>query len=235
MKLGKRLQALFNTISDAASLQAYDEIWDCCCDHGFLGIELLNKGICNRVHFVDQVADITDKLQKKLLGLPPETYSITTGSAADIQLDTSHRQLVILAGISGKTAINIMKEIHGNLSTYQHGDNKPLDISYLVSPNYYLYDVREYLIQQGLHLVSESLVFENNQANEIILVSTQQATVKDSTIQLPLSSTGNMWIKNDDQHRNYLNSLIKHYQKKVEHTKNIETQNRLDAYKKLAL
>ncbi|QSA20815.1 SAM-dependent methyltransferase, partial [Vibrio furnissii] len=38
MKLSKRLQTIEKLVT-----QHYDHIWDCCCDHGFLGMTLLQR------------------------------------------------------------------------------------------------------------------------------------------------------------------------------------------------
>lgn len=234
MKLGKRLQALFDTISNATSHATYDEIWDCCCDHGLLGMEILNRDICQQVHFVDMVADITRKLEQNLNHFSANTYTITTGSAANIQLNTANKQLIILAGISGRTVISIMKGIIAlNHPLQELTDNKQIDISYLISPNYHLYEVREYLIQQGFYLVSETIVFENNKSNEIILVSTKKPKSVSEKANNLITPTGKMWEHNDQQHQNYLNSLIDHYQKKYDGGGSIKIKRILAEYKQL--
>ncbi|WP_198595364.1 SAM-dependent methyltransferase, partial [Vibrio lentus] len=50
MKLSNRLQTLHSLVSND-----YQHIWDCCCDHGFLGVQLLSDNKAPLIHFVDIV------------------------------------------------------------------------------------------------------------------------------------------------------------------------------------
>ncbi|PUZ92809.1 SAM-dependent methyltransferase, partial [Vibrio vulnificus] len=61
MKLSKRIQAIAEMVN-----QEYDHIWDCCCDHGYLGFELLRRSPNTTVHFVDIVPTLTDKIDHTL-------------------------------------------------------------------------------------------------------------------------------------------------------------------------
>lgn len=61
MKLSKRLTAIDTLIS-----QHHDIIWDCCCDHGYLGMALLKRAAANQVIFVDIVATLMDVLSAQL-------------------------------------------------------------------------------------------------------------------------------------------------------------------------
>ena len=61
MKLSKRLTAINTLIS-----QHHDIIWDCCCDHGYLGMALLKRAAANQVIFVDIVATLMNDLEAQL-------------------------------------------------------------------------------------------------------------------------------------------------------------------------
>ena len=60
-KLSKRLQAINNMIDTH-----YQNIWDCCCDHGLLGLTLLNRKTADIIHFVDIVPSLTTRLESLL-------------------------------------------------------------------------------------------------------------------------------------------------------------------------
>ena len=55
MKLSKRLNAINSLIT-----QSYDIVWDCCCDHGFLGMALLERGIAKQINFVDIIPELME-------------------------------------------------------------------------------------------------------------------------------------------------------------------------------
>ena len=61
MKISKRLKAINQLVPDG-----YDHIWDCCCDHGVLGMLLLERKAAPTVHFVDQVPAIMALLEARL-------------------------------------------------------------------------------------------------------------------------------------------------------------------------
>lgn len=44
----------------------YDHIWDCCCDHGLLGMLLLERSAARQVHFVDCVPSLMQALELRL-------------------------------------------------------------------------------------------------------------------------------------------------------------------------
>ena len=67
MRLGHRLQTLADMVTDQ-----YQTVWDTCCDHGFLGAELLKRKQqgqlpnLKQLHFVDIQPDIIEQLHTKL-------------------------------------------------------------------------------------------------------------------------------------------------------------------------
>lgn len=59
LKLNKRLKQIEQMVTSD-----YTHIWDCCCDHGFLGAALLSRQAAMNIHFVDIVPELMDKLEK---------------------------------------------------------------------------------------------------------------------------------------------------------------------------
>ena len=61
VKLGRRLRQL-----DTMLEQQYSIIWDCCCDHGLLGMSLLQRKLAEKVVFVDILSPQMALLEKDL-------------------------------------------------------------------------------------------------------------------------------------------------------------------------
>jgi tRNA A22 N-methylase len=57
----KTLSAKMNLI--LGKLNPHWDLWDVGCDHGLLGFEVLRKGLCKEVYFVDRVASIISQLK----------------------------------------------------------------------------------------------------------------------------------------------------------------------------
>lgn len=215
-KLNARLASIFNLIPEG-----YDVIWDCCCDHGYLGMHILQAKLCTTVNFVDQVSSITDTLQKKLHTYGAVNYAVITDSAANLKLDDNKKHLIILAGISGNTAIAIMKGLHRL--------NPQVYIDYLLSPNYQILEVREYLISRDFALAHEELVFENAQTYEVIYISAEKHEQRKE----PLTLTGKMWEPGNRQHQQYLEKLIFNYRNKARKLTGQSCQAIINEYEKI--
>ena len=61
LKLSKRLTHIDHMVTSD-----YTHIWDCCCDHGFLGASLLSRQAAPNIHFVDIVPELMTKIESKL-------------------------------------------------------------------------------------------------------------------------------------------------------------------------
>ncbi|NRB41956.1 MAG: tRNA (adenine(22)-N(1))-methyltransferase TrmK [Pseudomonadales bacterium] len=170
--LGPRLTAIsqhINICIDNIVNQPRDlHLWDCCCDHGFLGRSFLSQPSLHTVHFVDRISSIMQQLDTKLAAdcLPDQQARAQThiGCAADITLDTQAQHIVVLAGIGGNTLIELLDGI------YQRHNASEQQIIFALCPNYHCYDVRRYLQQQYFELISEAYIQDRNKSHEIMLV-----------------------------------------------------------------
>jgi tRNA (adenine22-N1)-methyltransferase len=61
LRPGSRLSQL-----ESMLLQPYETIWDCCCDHGLLGMSLLKRERAGEVIFVDVLAEQMKRLEATL-------------------------------------------------------------------------------------------------------------------------------------------------------------------------
>ena len=202
IKLSQRLQHIKAMITTP-----YTHIWDCCCDHGHLGLSLLDERRAETVHFVDVVPDLLDKIEQTLTQFWQgnredwQVHCIDAGAlpvAQYTQNKTENTHLIIIAGIGGDLMMQLLDSLYLITVDYH--------VEFILCPVHHNYKVREYLIEHRFGLMNESLVFENNRGYEILHVTTLSSH--------SLTETGSlMWDFNNALHLDYLNKTIAHYQR----------------------
>ncbi|MGB5446100.1 MAG: tRNA (adenine(22)-N(1))-methyltransferase TrmK [Psychromonas sp.] len=204
IKLSRRLQQINTMIT-----QPYQHIWDCCCDHGFLGLTLLQRQAADSVHFVDIVPDILkqlkDDLEKYYRSKPHKSrWGVHCSDVINLPLakvskcPETDNHLIIIAGVGGELTIKLVEAI---LTTFSH-----YHLQFILCPVHYQYQVREFLISRQLGLIAETLVIENKRGYEILHVSVNA--------ELPISKVGStMWDFSQPEHLSYLQQTIAHYQR----------------------
>ncbi len=199
MKIGNRLQALEKMIN-----KPYEHIWDCCCDHGLLGMKLPQQHMTGKVHFVDIVEALINQLEIKLAQYFSESNELNRWQTycqdiTSIELAKSDSQLIIIAGVGGDKLIEFVGSLLKN--------NQNMKLEFLLCPVHHNYKVRMALKEMKLGLINEVLVKENNRFYEIIHVSMDSVS--------PISSVGaEMWNFERADDYEYLNKTIYHYQAK---------------------
>lgn len=216
MKLSNRLKLVENMVE-----AHYAHIWDCCCDHGFLGASLLSKKTKATVHFVDIVPDLIDELETKLKrffsGSAWETHCLDVSLLPLQRYDDNH--LVIIAGVGGDLTAKFVESICTR--------NPKLNIDFLLCPVHHHFYFRQKLIELNLGLKDEALIKENQRFYEVILVSSDDINNKSIT------TVGNkIWYSESAQE--YLNQTLNHYQRIQQGQKN-DVQHIIDAYSKVKL
>jgi len=166
-KLSARLAAI-----EALVTLDYDHIWDCCCDHGQLGMHIMAKGLAPNIHFVDLVPDLIENVRSKLtLHFPTQSQASSTPhwhthclDVANLPIKTmapNAYHLVIIAGVGG----DLCKELVTSLSD----KNPKAKIDFLLCPVRHLYALRSELKYRNFEAVNETLVEENKRIYEVIL------------------------------------------------------------------
>lgn len=148
----------------------YDQIWDCCCDHGLLGITLMFQKTAAKLHFVDIVPDLMNELEQRLhqyfpvTAEQPERWQVHCLDVAQLPIQASDgRHLVIIAGVGGDLTADLLEAIH------QRNPNASID--YLLCPANRPQYPRRTLIRLGFHCIDEQLVEENRRIYEVLTVS----------------------------------------------------------------
>jgi tRNA (adenine22-N1)-methyltransferase len=213
-KLSKRLQAINNMIDTH-----YQNIWDCCCDHGLLGLTLLNRKTADIIHFVDIVPSLTTRLESLL-----EKYFVAEGythcwqvhciDVAKLPLTTNEKHLIIIAGVGGELLIEFMESI---ISKYQQNlsVSTTVEVEFILCPVHYNYHVRQTLIKHNCSLLAECIINENKRFYEVIHVKKTftHSTVKHTPL-CNVSPTGSlMWDMTNKIHQEYLEKTLNHYQR----------------------
>lgn len=187
--------------------QDYSDIWDCCCDHGLLGLELLERTDA-RIHFVDIVPELIDRLTEKLerhCADKADRWHTYCMDMARLPLQQEQgRQLVIIAGVGGDLLIQLLDAL-----IQKHPD---LDADFLLCPVYHQYAVRQKLIELKLSLLDEVLLREKQRYYELLLVSCTQ----DSGT--PVTPVGNkIWQADSSKQaeivNGYLCNTLQHYRR----------------------
>ena len=213
MKISQRLQQINQMVE-----QGYDHIWDCCCDHGLLGMLLLQRNAAPKVHFVDCVAPLMQQLSLELARFFPQQPILnaqnekeqTTHAQSEWQvhcLDVAAlplaqygkqaKHLVIIAGVGGELLVELVRSIVSCYSQY-HSDNHnhsyhSCPLEFILCPVHHNYHVRSSLAELGLSLKQEYLLEENQRFYEILHLTHSSIASKRNDV-APLSSTGSiMW------------------------------------------
>ncbi len=193
--LGPRLNCLFELVMQVQLNNACSYIWDCCCDHGYLGIKILSENLCEKLIFVDQLPHVIQQLANKLAPFCIENHELIAADAGDLCFDKKQSHLVILAGIGGETTVEIVNTIEHN-----HPD---VQIEYIFCPSASQSALRKYLADKKFALIFETLVCENRRYYEVIHVKR-----KGLESGLPcVSPNCNMWDEHNVDHQRYLTKI----------------------------
>ncbi|MGB1262435.1 MAG: tRNA (adenine(22)-N(1))-methyltransferase [Cognaticolwellia sp.] len=205
IKLSKRLQQIEKMVSSP-----YAHIWDCCCDHGLLGMALLSHQSSSTVHFVDIVPDLmaklTHKLERFFSNATWQSHCIDVAKLPLTQYQGKH--LVIIAGVGGDLMMQFIAAI-----TQQH---KHLELDFLLCPVHHQYALRQQLIALNFTLKDEVLIEDNQRFYEIMLVSSSSKELSEKHRKIsPVGdkiwqATSNM---QSDTANKYLLKTLQHYQR----------------------
>lgn len=198
MKLSTRLTALCEAVPE----NTYQHIWDCCCDHGYLGEQLMTEHPDSIIHFIDVMPHLIEEVEKRLSHNSKQNWRTHCADAADLSLDQTENHLVIIAGVGGDLLIEMVASIYNRHASLF--SNKRLD--FLLCPVRQLHKVRQGLNDLNLGLITEKIIQDNNQFYEVLQVSNQSSKA--------VSIVGReMWDLSNAKHVAYRDTMIHHYEK----------------------
>ena len=212
MKLSNRLKHIEQLVS-----ADYTHIWDCCCDHGFLGTALLARQAAPHIHFVDIVPALMQTVEDKLQRFYGQSASAWTTHCMDVAAlplrDYPGKHLIIIAGVGGDLITTFIERIH---QQYPH-----VDIDFLLCPVHHQFTLRQKLCELNFSLKHEVLVEDNQRFYEIIYVSSRANDA------MKISSVGEkIWhAATDEQAR----TVERYLEKTLSHYRRVQRSNRKEA------
>lgn len=208
MKISKRIQQIAAMVGQDHS---WHHIWDCCCDHGHLGMNLLSQNSNSTIHFVDIVPSITELLTEQLkrffkADAQTNAWQVHCLDVANLPINnfsSDQRHLVIIAGVGGEQSIAMVQQILARFNDHQ--------LDFLLCPLRHQFKLRSALQAMNLGLVDECLIKENKRFYEIIHVS--------NTSNQPIVAQGSiLWQQAGALEQAYLAQTLGHYQRMDQNT-----------------
>ncbi len=146
MKLSKRLETVISFVEPGS------RVADVGCDHGFVPIALVTRGIASRGIAMDVRPGPLGRAQEHVnqYGLQDQiACRLSDGVSA---LMPGEADTVIIAGMGGELVIHILKEGMGLWPEIRH---------WILSPQSELFKVRRYLEEHGFHIKAEDMILED--------------------------------------------------------------------------
>ncbi len=203
--------------------ETYDHVWDCCCDHGFLGAALLKRQAALNVHFVDIVPELIQQVRSNLERFYPNSSTRWYTHCLDITTlpleQYRGRHLIIIAGVGGDLMVRFVESIH------HHFPN--IEFDFLLCPVHHQFTLRQKLNELRYNIKSEVLVEDNQRFYEVMLVTTHPDYPS-------VHQVGNQIWQSQSEHqqqtiRSYLKATIEHY-KRIQVGQTQDVQYIIDAY-----
>jgi tRNA (adenine22-N1)-methyltransferase len=222
LKLSKRLKHLEQMVT-----LEYTNIWDCCCDHGLLGVALLSRPAAKNIHFIDIVPELMAELESKLnrfhLSSSWKTHCLDVAKLPLEQYEGKH--LIIIAGVGGDLMIQFIDSI------YQR--HQSLTIDFLLCPVHHQFSLRQKLIALDFSIKDEILVEDNQRFYEMMLVSST------SNQEMKINPVGDkIWLSESSKQaataQKYLHKTLKHF-KRMQQGNTKDVQHIIDAYHAVSL
>lgn len=140
-----------------------EDFWDICCDHGLLGIAALRSSQFPRVHFVDRVPHIIEKLRR---GLSTEK-DVSIYLIGAEELGEELRGTVVIAGVGGHNIVKILESwsSRGNLRASR----------LVLNPLTHLGPLREFLKTWPPYAEKETLIVRESDRDREILILERRA------------------------------------------------------------
>ncbi len=177
----------------------YELVWDCCCDHGLLGMSLLDTAHARKLVFVDVLANQMRKLENSLreeFPLAKYNWHVRCGDVRNIVVPKINSQLFIIAGVGGDQTVDFINSLSISAA------DTMFDI--LICSVHGSYFVRESLIDNGFSLIDEKIILDKNKIYEGIYASRNSGKT--------IANTGySMWNWKDQDHQRYWSRLVGHY------------------------
>lgn len=209
----KRIQALINLIDPSTEV-----LWDLCCDHGKIGLAALEKYPHLKIHFVDQVPSIMDRLKKNLgTDIPSKTINFHISDIRKLSFPPG--ATIIAAGVGGLLLIEFLEAIlPANIPNLQ----------IILGAHQNIHDLRWYLNEKNLAIKTEVLVRESNKFYELLALEDRTYPSPDANL-----IGRSMWDLTSLDHREYISKNIEYYTLRTKFSNDFKAEVLLKEFKQL--
>lgn len=146
MELSQRLQAVAELVTQGKCAA------DIGCDHGYVSIWLVQKGICPHVIAMDINQGPLQRAKENIAAYGMKDYIETRLSDGAMMLRENEAQSLILAGMGGRLMLRILQRSSPVTETVSE---------WILQPQSEISLVRRTLRQQGHHIVAENMIEED--------------------------------------------------------------------------
>lgn len=111
IKLSERLTSVYENLIPGK------DVWDICCDHGYLGIAAYKNANFTHIYFVDRVPEIMDRLKiqfQKSIFKPDSAVKATFICTAGQDIGTNVTGTVCITGVGGSAVFKILDGLAKN-------------------------------------------------------------------------------------------------------------------------
>lgn len=144
--LSKRMQMVADLVTRGGVLA------DIGCDHGFVSIYLIEKGICPKVIAMDVNEGPLLRAREHIEGRGLTEYIDIRLSDGMEKLGMQEADSILIAGMGGRLVIKILSEYMDKAKALKE---------VILQPQSELHLVRRFLSEQGFHIVKEDMTEEN--------------------------------------------------------------------------
>jgi len=198
-------------------------IWDCCCDHGYLGRYLLERAAAPHIHLVDIVPEIMEKLAAVMPQSQPmigSQYHLYCQDVAKLPLHrflADDKHVIIIAGVGGDLTLQIVEQLVV--------DNPELTLEFILCPLRQQFNLRQQLAKRGLKLIDEQLVKDDKLFYEVIHLTTGEGD--------PIVGIGSkLWQQPNQWHVPHLEIILGHFTRMANNPHN-DVQSAINDYQQL--
>lgn len=154
--LSKRMQAVADRVP-AGTIAA-----DVGCDHGFVSIYLVQKGICPMVYAADVRPGPLARAKEHILqsGLQDRIVPVLSDGLLQVPVEEGKVSVMIAAGMGGKLTVRILSDA---------ADKTERLTACVLEPQSEVWLVRRHLPKQKFTIVREDMVFEDGKYYPVLL------------------------------------------------------------------
>lgn len=186
MKLSNRLQAVADLVTKG------NVVCDVGCDHGFVSIYLIQKGISPRVIAMDVNKGPLEAAREHIEACVLTDYIETRLSDGVEALQEKEADTLICAGMGGRLVIKILEEGKAKIQSMEE---------LILQPQSELQYVREYLRTQGYHIVDENMILEEGKYYPMMKVAVRAGAVPSDRLNMDTVTMANtQWQRMEDKY-----------------------------------